>query len=160
MKTDKPKSKRGVLIIFRDERIAPLVGVTDHKLLGIWAKNCAERVLPYFEAQLPALKIGGLTTSNFNAQIDRTASSVTAKVDVFLPTLLMQVGGGASNVSFKPESTVIYKSRKIELALVPAGAFVMGDAAGTPDEQPAHARDVHSHSGSRYSVFPQAPDTP
>ena len=54
MKTDKPKSKRGVLIIFRDERIAPLVGVTDHKLLGIWAKNCAERVLPYFEAQFPA----------------------------------------------------------------------------------------------------------
>lgn len=33
-------------------------------------------------------------------------------------------------------------------------------STGRPDEQPAHARDVHSHSGSRYSVFPQAPDTP
>lgn len=54
MKTDKPKSKRGVLIIFRDERIDPLVGVTDHKFLGIWAKDCATRVLPYFEAQFPA----------------------------------------------------------------------------------------------------------
>jgi formylglycine-generating enzyme required for sulfatase activity len=32
--------------------------------------------------------------------------------------------------------------RTIELALVPAGAFVMGDAAGTPDEQPAHRVEI------------------
>ncbi|MCX6773648.1 MAG: hypothetical protein NTY68_01465 [Candidatus Micrarchaeota archaeon] len=32
-----------------DKPIAKLVNKTDHRALGIWAADCAERVLPYFE---------------------------------------------------------------------------------------------------------------
>jgi hypothetical protein len=37
----------------RDERIAEIVRKTDHKTLAIWAIDCAERVLSYFEEQYP-----------------------------------------------------------------------------------------------------------
>lgn len=37
-----------------DGPIAELVSKTDHKTLAIWAADCAERVLPYFEEQYPA----------------------------------------------------------------------------------------------------------
>ena len=33
----------------QDPRLIELVGKTDHKILGIWAKECAECVFPYFE---------------------------------------------------------------------------------------------------------------
>ena len=36
-----------------DKAIADLVRTTDHKTLGIWAADCAERVLPYFEEKYP-----------------------------------------------------------------------------------------------------------
>jgi hypothetical protein len=36
-----------------DEPIAELGGKTDHKTLAIWAADCAERVLPYFEEKYP-----------------------------------------------------------------------------------------------------------
>ena len=45
----KPKLVR----IDLDEPIRKLVGKTDHKILGIWAADCAERVLPYFEEKYP-----------------------------------------------------------------------------------------------------------
>lgn len=38
---------------YKDERIAELVSKTDHKVLAIWAKDCAERVLSYFKEQYP-----------------------------------------------------------------------------------------------------------
>jgi hypothetical protein len=37
----------------RDKPIAELVSKTDHKTLAIWAADCAERVLPYFEEKYP-----------------------------------------------------------------------------------------------------------
>ncbi len=36
-----------------DKPIAELVHKTDHKTLAIWAADCAERVLPYFEEKYP-----------------------------------------------------------------------------------------------------------
>jgi hypothetical protein len=36
-----------------DKQIAKLVGNTDHKTLAVWACDCAERVLPYFEKNYP-----------------------------------------------------------------------------------------------------------
>ena len=36
-----------------DEPIAGLARKTDHKILAIWAADCAERVLPYFEEKYP-----------------------------------------------------------------------------------------------------------
>jgi hypothetical protein len=45
------KSKMAVTDL--DKVIAELVKKTDHKTLGIWAADCAERVLPYFEKKNP-----------------------------------------------------------------------------------------------------------
>lgn len=36
-----------------DKPITDLVSKSDHKILGIWAADCAERVLPYFEEKYP-----------------------------------------------------------------------------------------------------------
>jgi hypothetical protein len=36
-----------------DESIAELVSRTSHRTLAIWAADCAERVLPYFEERYP-----------------------------------------------------------------------------------------------------------
>ncbi len=36
-----------------DRPIAELVRKSDHKILAIWAADCAERVLPYFEEKYP-----------------------------------------------------------------------------------------------------------
>jgi hypothetical protein len=36
-----------------DKRIADLVKKTNHATLAIWAADCAERVLPYFEKKYP-----------------------------------------------------------------------------------------------------------
>ena len=38
---------------YKDERIVELVRKTDHKTLAVWAIECAERVLPYFEEKYP-----------------------------------------------------------------------------------------------------------
>ena len=45
----KPKSVKTGL----DEQIAELAGRTDHRALAIWACDCTERVLPYFEKNHP-----------------------------------------------------------------------------------------------------------
>ena len=37
----------------KDERLIELVSKTDHKILAVWAIECAERVLPYFEEKFP-----------------------------------------------------------------------------------------------------------
>jgi hypothetical protein len=37
----------------KDEPMLELVRKTDHKTLAIWAIDCVERVLPYFEEQYP-----------------------------------------------------------------------------------------------------------
>jgi hypothetical protein len=36
-----------------DKQIAELAVNTDHKALAVWACDCAERVLPYFEKRYP-----------------------------------------------------------------------------------------------------------
>jgi len=37
----------------KDEAMLELVGKTDHKTLAVWAIDCAERVMPYFEEEYP-----------------------------------------------------------------------------------------------------------
>lgn len=46
-----PKSK--LVKTSLDQEITELVKKTDHKTLGIWAADCVERVLPYFEEKYP-----------------------------------------------------------------------------------------------------------
>ena len=45
--------KRKIVITPKDELIAELVSISDHKIVAIWAADCAERVLPYFEERYP-----------------------------------------------------------------------------------------------------------
>jgi hypothetical protein len=40
-------------ITHEDESMVELVKNTDHKTLAIWAIDCAERVMPYFEERYP-----------------------------------------------------------------------------------------------------------
>lgn len=40
-------------LAYRDEALVELVKNTDHKTLAVWAMDCAERVLPFFEDQYP-----------------------------------------------------------------------------------------------------------
>jgi hypothetical protein len=48
MKKSKPSLAR-----YKDERVIELVTQTDHRTLAVWAFDCAERVLPYFEERYP-----------------------------------------------------------------------------------------------------------
>jgi len=41
------------LTFFKDERIVELVKKTDKKILAVWAIDCAQRVLPFFEKKYP-----------------------------------------------------------------------------------------------------------
>jgi hypothetical protein len=47
------KKPKFTLTSFKDERIVELVREIDHKTLAVWAIDCAERVLPYFEEKYP-----------------------------------------------------------------------------------------------------------
>jgi hypothetical protein len=40
-------------IAHEDEEMLALVSQTDHKTLALWAIDCAERVMPYFEEKYP-----------------------------------------------------------------------------------------------------------
>ena len=40
-------------IAHEDEEMLELVKKTDHKMLAVWAIDCAERVMPYFEEKYP-----------------------------------------------------------------------------------------------------------
>jgi hypothetical protein len=47
------KKSKFSLTQYKDERIVELVKKTGHKTLAVWAVDCAERVLPYFEKKYP-----------------------------------------------------------------------------------------------------------
>ena len=40
-------------ITHKDEEMLELVSKTDHRTLALWAIDCAERVIPYFEEKYP-----------------------------------------------------------------------------------------------------------
>ena len=39
---------------YKDEALDALIEKTDHKILAVWALDCAERILPYFESAYPS----------------------------------------------------------------------------------------------------------
>jgi hypothetical protein len=45
--------KRRLAITRMDKSIAELAGRTNHRTLAVWAADCADRVLPYFEERHP-----------------------------------------------------------------------------------------------------------
>jgi hypothetical protein len=52
-KQDMKEKSRFSLTRYKDERIVQLMKKTDPKILAVWAIDCAERVLPYFEEKYP-----------------------------------------------------------------------------------------------------------
>jgi Imm-5 like putative immunity protein len=80
------KKSKFSLTRYRDERIAEIVRKTDHKTLAVWAIDCAERVLPYFEGKYPEDRrprkaIGALqawiNTGEFSIAVIRKASQAS-----------------------------------------------------------------------------------
>ena len=70
-------------LVRKDASMADLVSKTYHKTLGIWAIDCVERVLPFFEERYPkdhrprnALKVlqGWINTGVFKMAVIRGAS--------------------------------------------------------------------------------------
>ncbi|MDH4215240.1 MAG: hypothetical protein OEV85_15100 [Candidatus Thorarchaeota archaeon] len=47
------KGKSKFSVTFKDESTVKLVKKTDHKILAIWAVDCVERVMCYFEEKYP-----------------------------------------------------------------------------------------------------------
>lgn len=47
------KTTKFPLTYYKDEKIVELIKITDHKTLAVWAIDCANRVLPYFEEKYP-----------------------------------------------------------------------------------------------------------
>jgi len=47
------KEKSKFSVTFKDDSIVKLVRKTDHRTLAIWAVDCVERVMPYFEEAHP-----------------------------------------------------------------------------------------------------------
>ena len=45
--------KSAFSVTHKDESMVELVGKTDHRTLAVWAIDCVERVLPYFEEKYP-----------------------------------------------------------------------------------------------------------
>jgi len=40
-------------VTHKDKSMVELVRKTDHKTLAVWAVDCVERVMPYFEEKYP-----------------------------------------------------------------------------------------------------------
>ena len=53
MISEQPEKQKKFSLIHKDEPLAELVGVTEKKTLAVWAIDCVERVLPYFEEKYP-----------------------------------------------------------------------------------------------------------
>jgi hypothetical protein len=53
MKSEPRAKTKKFSLTRKDEAMAELVKETDPKILGVWAVECVERVLPYFEKKYP-----------------------------------------------------------------------------------------------------------
>jgi hypothetical protein len=53
MEFETRKKRPKFSVTHKDESIVELVKRTDHKTLAVWAIDCVERVLPYFEEKYP-----------------------------------------------------------------------------------------------------------
>jgi len=53
MKLETREKRPKFSVTHKDESIVELVRKTDHKTLAIWAIDCVERVMPYFEEKYP-----------------------------------------------------------------------------------------------------------
>jgi Flp pilus assembly protein TadG len=85
------------------------------------------KALAYFNAHLTGLEVPGITLTDLVVTPDRSNSSVTVTVNVTMPTAFGHVAG-ITSFDFSKSSTVIYRMKKIELAMALDVTGSMGDA--------------------------------
>lgn len=83
LKINSQMSKPKFSLAKKDEEMWELIRKTDHKTLAVWAIDCAERVLPFFEEKFPndqRLKVAlgtlqnWIDTGKFSLSVIRKAS--------------------------------------------------------------------------------------
>lgn len=89
----------------------------------------------YLKTYIEGLRINGVTTDNIRVVPDYAASSVTVSADVSVRTMLGELSQVAS-FDFTPTSTVVYKPKKIELAMV---LDITGSMCNVPPARPSDA---------------------
>lgn len=73
--------------------------------------------LNYFKAQVSGLDAGTFSWTNFTADIDQAAGSVTVKADISVPTSFARIID-VNKVNFTKASTSMFKMRNVELSIV------------------------------------------
>lgn len=100
----------------------------------------------YVNAYIKRVNINHVKIDNVKITPDRTASSVSASADVSMPAMFGRISSAVANFKFTPTATVIYKPRKIEMALV---LDVTGSMCDVPPFNPADA----CSSGAKLSAL-------
>lgn len=103
----------------------------------------------YVNAYIKRISVDDVKIQNVKITPDRTVGSVTAQADVSMPALFGRISAAVTNFTFTPTATVIYKPRKIELALV---LDITGSMCDAP---PFNAADACS-SGAKLSALKDA----
>jgi hypothetical protein len=164
MKANKPKSKRTALIHLRDERIVALLGSTDPKILGIWARECAERVLPYFEAQFPADERPRQALEALQAWIDtgKFSMSLIRRASLDAHAAARDVGAdnparSAARAAGQAVGTAHVRNHAIGAAMYALQAIERANRGGEAEEPITRERDwqyrrlesLREHSGGK-----------
>lgn len=90
----------------------------------------------YFKAYLERLHIMNVRAANIQVVPNRADSSVTVSADVSFPAMFGLIANASSEFSYSPSSTVVFKPKKIELALV---LDITGSMCNTPPASAANA---------------------
>ena len=72
----------------------------------------------YFKAYLERLHIPNVRATNITVMANHTDSTVNVKADITFPALFGLIGDADANFTYTPEATVMFKPKKIEMALV------------------------------------------
>lgn len=105
----------------------------------------------FVKSSLKELRVDHVTWKNVKLTADRTTGTVTASADVSMPALFGAISSSLSIFNFTPTSTVIYRPKKIELALV---LDITGSMCDVP---PGNVNNACS-SGTKISGLKNAAD--
>ncbi|MFN3867554.1 MAG: pilus assembly protein TadG-related protein [Hyphomicrobiaceae bacterium] len=90
----------------------------------------------YLQSYIQRLGVNDVAISNIVVTPNRADWSVTVKADVAVKTLFGAVSAGVNSFDFTPSSTVVFKPKRIELALV---LDITGSMCDVPPALPADA---------------------
>lgn len=76
------------------------------------------RAEAYVSSYMKRVHVDNVSWSNVQTNVDRTTGSVTVSADVSMVSLFGGISAGITDFNFTPTARVVYKPRKIELALV------------------------------------------